>query len=101
MKKRENNKEKVMKNIRGNLKSNCCNAEIKIDMTSDFYGDNPKTMQIGTCYYVCIECKQACDVHSNQRRTWKINPVTKIKGDERDKIKEKELNKEIKEIGHA
>jgi L-lactate utilization protein LutB len=87
-----------MKKKKSNLKSNCCNADIKVDMAPDFYGDNPKTMIIGTCCYICNRCNQACDVHINIRKTWAINPATKIKGDERGKFKEKLTKKEIEEI---
>jgi len=83
-----------MKNKKSNLKSNCCNAGVRVEGMDDF--DNACTM-----YHVCNYCNKPCDIHANERKVWKINPVTKIKGDERDKIKEKELNKEIKEIGHA
>ena len=87
-----------MKNKKNNLKSNCCNADIKTDIAPDFLGDNPETMQIGTCCYICKKCNNACDVHVNERKVWKINPVTKIKGDERGKFREKLTKKEIEEI---
>jgi hypothetical protein len=35
------------------------------------------------------------------RRTWGINPTTKILGDKREKIDKKETDKEIKEMGCA
>jgi len=42
--------------------SKCCLAEVKSEVCSDFIGDNPKTMKIGTCYYTCQKCGQPCDV---------------------------------------
>jgi DNA-directed RNA polymerase subunit RPC12/RpoP len=54
-----------------------------------------------TMHYVCLACGQPCDIYYNQRKTWIRNPKTKILEDERGKIKEKEINKEIQEIGHA
>ena len=42
--------------------SKCCGGKIKIDMSPDFPGDDPKTMKIGTCSYRCQECGEPCDV---------------------------------------
>lgn len=89
------------KTIKSNLKSTCCNAEIKTNMVPDFIGDNPKNMIIGTCYYICTKCDEPCNSYLKERKTWKINPATKIIGDKREKIHKKEINKEIKEIGNA
>jgi len=83
---------------KNNLKSLCCNAKVKISMSPDFFGDTPKTQIIGTCHYTCTKCNQACDIYSNSRKTWKINPSTKVKGDNRDKEKDKLTKKEIEEI---
>jgi hypothetical protein len=81
---------------KSNLKSTCCKADIKYsDPAPDFIGDKNPT--IGTCYCICSECKKPCNIMINKRRTWKINPVTKVKGDKREKQKRKETNKEIKE----
>lgn len=74
----------------------CCGAKVRFNMSPDFLGDNPKTMQIGTCYYICTKCGEACNIYTPRRRTWKRNPATKIKKDSRTTIKEKELKKEIK-----
>ncbi len=38
--------------------SNCCNAPVTIGGIGDF-NDNDR---IQTRYYVCIECKEACDL---------------------------------------
>jgi hypothetical protein len=90
-----------MKKTKNNLKSTCCNAIVKIDMAPDFIGDNPKTMKIGTCCYICTKCKQACDVYLKERKSWTRNPKTQIQKDKREKIKEKLTKEEIKEIGHT
>ena len=82
------------KKSKSNLKSNCCNADIKVGGSPDFIGGT----EICTCYYICTKCEDACDVHLNQRRTWNINPVTKIKGDERGKKKKLFTDKEVKEF---
>jgi hypothetical protein len=87
-----------MKKKKNNLKSTCCNAEIDIDMAPDFIGDNPKTMIIGTCCYLCSKCNKPCDVYLKERKTWTRNPKTQILGDNRGKVKEKLTKKEIKEI---
>ena len=44
------------------LKSKCCNAKVSIVMSPDFPGDDVKTMEIGTSYFKCEECGNACDV---------------------------------------
>jgi hypothetical protein len=87
---------------KSNLKSTCCKSEIKYsDFAPDFIGDNPKTMKIGTVSCLCTKCGEPCNIYLKNRKTWKINPATKVKGDERAKIKEKEIKKQIQEIGHA
>jgi hypothetical protein len=78
MEKKKNNPERSI----------CCGAKVVI---------RGKT----TKYYVCLACGKPCDVYLKERRTWAINPTTRVKGDERAKIKQKEIDKEIKEIGHA
>ena len=86
-----------MEKKKSNLKSDCCRAKVKISGIGDFEGDKSACTQ----YYVCTKCNKACDVYIPIRKTWKINPSTKVKGDERAKIKEKEINEEIQEIRHA
>mgnify|MGYP001588815842 CR=1 FL=1 len=43
------------------LRSKCCDAEVLVVMAPDFLGDDVKTMTIGTCYYKCGKCEEACD----------------------------------------
>jgi hypothetical protein len=87
-----------MKKNKSKLKSNCCNSAIRYsEMTPDFIGDNPKEMKIGTVYYICIKCGEACDIHINERKFWTRNPKTQIIGDKREKKKRKQTEKEIKE----
>jgi len=81
-----------------NLKSTCCNAVAKVEMTSDFIGDNPKTMRVGTCHYICTKCQEVCDVYLKQRKTWTRNPKTQIIGDKRAKKEKKLTKKEIEEF---
>lgn len=82
------------------MKSNCCNAKVKYsDILPDFIGDkNPK---IGTVYYICTKCGEACDVHINIRKTWTINPKTRIVPNKKKNQKKKIAEQEIKEIGNA
>jgi len=63
-------------------KSKCCNAKVKV---------------IGkvTMYYVCVKCKQACDIITIPRKIWKRSPVTKIKKSK--KIYNRKKLKKIKE----
>jgi len=65
-------------------RSKCCGSRVVI---------RGKT----TIYYVCLLCGDACDIYVVDRKMWQINPSTKVKGDERDKQKRKESDKEIKE----
>lgn len=46
-------------------KSNCCNSKVKVEGRT-------------TLCYVCLKCGEACDVHSNQRKTWTRNPKEQI-----------------------
>lgn len=66
-----------MKNKKGKLLSICCNAPTKYsEILPDFIGDNkPKT---GNSYCICSKCGEACSVYLKQRKTWDINPQTKI-----------------------
>ena len=44
--------------------SKCCNALVKVDLSPDFIGDNPKKKTyIGTCNFFCTKCKKACDYY--------------------------------------
>lgn len=42
--------------------SECCLAETTIVMSADFIGDNPNTMKIGTCHFMCLKCGEPCDI---------------------------------------
>jgi hypothetical protein len=79
-----------MEKKKSNLKSICCGAKVRIEGMDDF--DKQCTM-----YHICTKCNQACDVLINIRKKWNINPVTQVKGDEREKKRQKEIKKEIKE----
>jgi hypothetical protein len=83
---------------KSNLKSQCCNAEARVDMSPDFEGDNPKTMQMGTCCYMCTKCHQPCDVYLKERKTWTRNPKTQIIPDKREKKRKMFTEKELKQI---
>jgi hypothetical protein len=79
---------------KSNIKSDCCNAEVKVGGIPDFNGDRHACTQ----YYVCTKCEEACNVHICQRKTWTRNPATKVKGDERGKQEIKLTKKEIEEF---
>jgi hypothetical protein len=78
-------------------RSKCCNAKVKVVMSGDFFGDTPKTQRIGTCHYVCLKCKEACDVIYIKRRTWNRNPAEQIIPDKRRRIRKKDIEKDIEE----
>ena len=84
----------MSKRNKSKLKSNCCNADIKIGGVPDFEGDKSACTQ----YYVCVKCNEACDVHSNKRKTWTINPKTQIIPDKREKNKKLFTEKELRKI---
>lgn len=89
---------KKRKNNQTKEKSLCCNAKVKVVISPDFYGDNPKTQQIGTCHYECIKCKKVCDVYLKERKIWIRNPKTQIIPNKK-KLKFTKLTpKEIQEI---
>ena len=74
-------------------KSKCCYADVELGGIGDFRdGDKQITM-----YYICTKCGRACDSIIVTRRQWQRNPATKIKGDERNKIRNKQIKKEIKD----
>ena len=79
---------------KSNLKSQCCNATVRIEGMDDF--DKQCTM-----YHVCTYCNKPCDIIVKVRKMWRINPVTKVKRDDREKQKRKQSEKEIEEIGCA
>lgn len=44
-------------------KSKCCNVDVYLsEISPDFIGDDPKTMKIGTCSYLCSKCNKPCDI---------------------------------------
>ena len=87
---------------RSKIKSECCKAEVHYsNFAPDFIGDDPHTMKIGTVSVICSKCNQPCNIYIPIRRTWTRNPKTQIQGDNRGKIREKEIKKEIQEIGNA
>lgn len=47
--------------------SKCCGAEAIIEMHPDFYGDDPKTIKMGTCSFVCEKCGKPCDIKPIKR----------------------------------
>ncbi len=71
-----------------NTRSKCCNAKVKVV---------GKT----TLYHICLKCKKACDVYFTIRKTWTRNPATQVQKDKREKMRKKELDKDIQQIGNA
>jgi hypothetical protein len=41
--------------------SKCCKAEVQWVLSPDFLGDDPKTMRVGTCSFLCSRCEKPCD----------------------------------------
>ena len=63
-------------------RSCCCNAKVKVV---------GKT----TLHYECKKCGCGCDVFYTQRKTWKINPKTRIRLNKKKKNWGKLTKKEI------
>jgi L-lactate utilization protein LutB len=78
------------------IKSACCKAPIiSSEPAPDFIGD--KNPSVGTCCCICTKCNKPCNFYIPIRRTWIINPKTKVKGDEREELTKKEIKKILKE----
>jgi L-lactate utilization protein LutB len=78
------------------IKSACCKAPIiSSEPAPDFIGD--KNPSVGTCCCICTKCNKPCNFYIPIRRTWTINPKTKVKGDEREELTKKEIKKILKE----
>lgn len=71
------------------IKSKCCSAKVKVHIEKDFIGDNSKTQRIGTCYYVCTKCNCACDIIIPIRKTFKMNPKTRVQPNKKKDYKPK------------
>jgi len=72
------------------IKSKCCGAKVRYsDFSPDFIGDKPETQRIGTCYYICTKCNQACDIIIPIRKTFKINPKTRVQPNKKKDYKPK------------
>jgi hypothetical protein len=57
-----------------NKVSKCCGEAVRIEMSSDFIGDDPDTQEIGTAHYVCTKCNKACQPVSKNKRSGKVAP---------------------------
>jgi len=78
------------------VKSKCCNAPVRIGG-----GENcrDKKAQI-TMYHVCTKCNQPCDTIVKERKTWEINPKTRVVPNKKksDRLfSDKEIKKFLKE----
>ena len=85
------------KKKRSKIKSECCNAPIKV---CEGVGDFSEKDKACTLYAVCSRCGNPCDIKSTVRKVWTRNPKTQIKGDKRAKQKKYEEAKEAKSFTH-
>lgn len=76
---------------KSNYKSICCNADVRIEGMNDFYKQC-------TMYHVCTYCNRPCDITIKIRKTWEINPSTRIVPNKKKKSSTKLTAKELKEI---
>jgi len=84
----------MSKKNKSTLKSACCKAKLKYSSPApDFIGEKEPT--IGTCYCVCSKCDKPCNIVLDERKKWTINPSTRIKKDEREKLKSKQNRLEL------
>lgn len=71
--------------------SKCCGAKTKVCTSPD------EIDEIGcTMYTICIKCNQPCDIVIKERRTWEINPKTRIVPNKKEKNKKLFTDKELK-----
>lgn len=77
---------------KSNYKSACCNAPIRLGGGVGDFSEDDKSC---TLYAICTKCNNSCDIKSQTRKTWAINPSTKIQKDERKKFKDKLTKKEV------
>ena len=67
----------MSKKKKSNLRSTCCKAEIKYsEAVPDFIGDDKNSVR--TCYCICSKCGEPCNIYSVERKTWEINPKTRV-----------------------
>jgi hypothetical protein len=78
---------------RSNYKSKCCGTKVRVESSPDDIDKKGCTM-----YYVCTKCNQPCDVLTNERRTWAINPKTRIVPNKKEKNKKLFTDKELKDF---
>lgn len=55
------------------IKSKCCKARVVV---------RGKT----TMYYICLKCGEPCDTFLVERKTWQINPRTRVVPNKRKKL---------------
>lgn len=60
-------------------RSKCCNAKVKVVGTV-------------TMFHVCTKCHLPCDVFYVERKTWEINPKTRVVPNKKRKEDQRELN---------
>jgi len=51
-----------LKKKKQNILSQCCKSSVDMDISPDFFGDDPKTMKVGTSCFICTKCKKPCDI---------------------------------------
>jgi len=64
---------------RPSARSMCCSAKVKI---------------VGnvTMYHVCTKCHEVCDIFYVERKTWEINPRTRVVPNKKHKEDQRERN---------
>lgn len=77
---------------KSNLKSTCCNAEIKVHTSSDEIDKEGCTN-----YYVCTKCHQPCNFYLKERKVWIRNPKTQIISNKKKKDWNKLSKQEIED----
>ncbi len=66
------------------FKSKCCKADVKWVMAHVSPKDDPKRMNIGTCWLLCEKCGKNCDADIdpalNRKDEWKLTIIRKDNG---------------------
>lgn len=72
------------------FKSKCCHETVKVLCSPDKIGY--------TMCYICSGCQEACDVFIPERRTWEINPKTRVVPNKKNKNDKMFTDKELKKF---
>lgn len=84
---------KKTKHNNSQFKSKCCHEAVRVSCSPD------EIDKIGcTMYYTCTGCQEACDVFIPERKTWTINPKTRVVPNKKKQNNKLFTDKELKKF---